>query len=88
MSNDENPSAVAANERLFRVKSIGTQQLTFKQIASSEEVDCVLKNNQAIFRLSCNKATRRPDGQWDLEVTLTPDNGMMAVQEWKPVVNP
>ena len=83
---NEGISAAPANERLFQVRSIRTQDLTFKQIASNEEVDAIIRNSHAIFRLHGNKATRRPDGQWDLEVTFTPDNGMMAVQEWKPIV--
>ncbi len=73
--------------RCFQVRSIGTQELTFRQIASDEQVQAIIKNSHAIFRLSDNKATRRPNGMWDLNVTFTPDNGMMHVYEHKPIVN-
>lgn len=45
------------------------------------DIHTIIRNDGKIFRLTMCNGTVRPDGQFDVHVTLEPDNGMMTVED-------
>jgi hypothetical protein len=72
---------------MFQMRSIGTQEITINTVVGTPDAHTIARNSQAIFRMSGYKAQQREDGQWDVQITLTPDNGMASVENDSPVAN-
>jgi len=66
----------------FQIRSIGTQTIKLKATLPAADVHTITHNYQHIFRLADYVATVREDGQFDLLLTLEPDNGMATVAEY------
>ena len=68
---------------MFQMRSIGTQEITINAVINTPDVHTIIRNSEAIFRLYVHKAQQREDGQWNMEITLTPDNGMAFIEDAK-----
>jgi len=65
----------------FQLRSIGTQPITLRATMSAADIHTIVRNDGSIFRLAMRKGAVRPDGQFDVQVTLIPDNGNVTVED-------
>jgi hypothetical protein len=73
-------------EKLFQMRSIGTQDITLHSVVDAATAHILVRNHDAIFRLCDLRAVKREDGAFDVSVKLTPDNGMAEVFESYPII--
>lgn len=68
----------------FQLRSVGTQAIKLKATMPAADAHVIARNYKRVFCLSGFTLTVRPDGRFDVQVTLEPDNGMMTVEDSPP----
>lgn len=63
----------------FQVRQIGTQEIQID--TTVEDMDSLLHNKGKIFQLASISGNKRPDGLWEVRLTLKPDNGFLVDEQ-------